>query len=748
MLFNNEWYMDKSEAQETVLAVDDGAQSICSECWVYGEEVDRIDANGNYCGVFWQETKGIFEELIVPTCVTAIDERAFYRHVALKKISVLENVTEIGKDAFKGCDGLPFVVAPKVSVGSVADPEGKLKLAMGYLLNKELYEDTVAQAYEAYIKKQKSKLLQAAQKYALTEVETMLDAAPAEKTAQPKKSAKLSAEDAVLLLERTVLTGSKEDIAAVIKAHKPFAMMARALGFACRCRDQEIVQLLLKEKADFCYASRSQITKFGLSYKPSGKEFVADFSLLMVVENVWNPYLFGAMDKYYVRKDAKTVYSTYLKTDKDVSAVPDEMKMAPEQMRIANVELLVKKKVLNLEALNLLLYYSILEEQRELAAALAEMGAVIDAPWILADGNHSGCISEMNQYLDAMNEKPERRRLEVLRSFAAQLEKAGKKMYISDVIFTGLDGRANADIAELLLQYGDDSSINKKQYMQQLVKLNAAPGVVALLLESGFVKTPKQRDELIALATEQKRTEILSVLMDYKNRTADLEHEAAKEASAIQKELTADPNSAAELKKKWTTKKKEDGSLMITAYKGEDTEVVIPEKIGKAVVTELGEDVFAVNAQRISNAEIRRKITKIVIPGTVEKIGNAAFWGCAKLEEIEIPDSVTKMGTHMFTRCFKLRKLKLSKKHRGAIADHFFSDCESLEMLTIPNGVTSLGLCAFSGCTALKEIHIGKGTKKFEFSWLDKLTGLTIYAPKGSAAEQYALQNNISFAEE
>lgn len=748
MLFNNEWYMDKSEAQEKVLTVDDGAQSIGSECWVYGEEVDRIDANGNYCGVFWQETKGIFEELIIPSSVTTLGERAFYRHVALKKLSVLENVTEIGREAFKGCDGLPFVVAPMVPVGMVADPDSKIKLAIGYLLNKELYKDAVAQEYDAYIKKQKSKLIQAAQKYALTEAAAMLDPAPTEKTVQPKKAAKLSAEDAVLLLERTVLTGSKEEIAAVIKAHKPFTMTARALGFACRCRDQEIVQLLLKEKADFSYTSRSQITKFGLAHKPSGKEFVADFALLMVVENIWNPYLFGAMDKYYVRKDAKTVYSPYLKTDKDVSTVPDEMKMVPAQTRIANMELLVKKKVLNKDELNVLLYYAVLEEQKEMSSALTEMCAVIDVPWMLADGNHGGCISEMNQYLDTMNEKPASRKLEVLGAFAAQLEKIGKKMYISDAIFTGLDGRTNAEIAQLLLTYGDDSSINKKQYMQQLVKLDAAPSVVALLLENGYVKTPKQRDELIALATEQKRTEILSVLMDYKNRTADLAQEAAKEAATIQKELTADPNSASELKKKWTTKKKEDGTLMITAYKGEDTEVIIPEKIGKAVVTELDAEVFSVRAQRINNADTRRKITKITIPETVQKIGNAAFWGCAKLEEIEIPDSVTKMGTHMFARCFKLRKLKLSKKHRGAIADHFFSDCESLEVLTIPNGVTALGLCAFSGCTALKEIHIGKGTKKFEFSWMDKLNGLTIYAPKGSAAEQYALQNNITFVEE
>ena len=157
MLFNNEWYMDKSQAQEVVLTVDDGAQAICRECWVYGEELDVIDANGNYCGVRWQETKGVFEELIVPACVVTVEERAFYRHGSLQRLSILENVTEIGKEAFKGCDGLAFVVAPKVSLSSVSDPESKMKLATGFLLNKELYTEAIAQEYEAYIKKQKSK---------------------------------------------------------------------------------------------------------------------------------------------------------------------------------------------------------------------------------------------------------------------------------------------------------------------------------------------------------------------------------------------------------------------------------------------------------------------------------------------------------------------------------------------------------------------------------------------------------------
>lgn len=748
MLFNNEWYMDKSEAQEKSLVVDAGAEAIMEECWIYGEDAERIDSNGNVCGVFWQETRGVFEELIVPDSVLRVDERAFYRHVGLRKISVLTNVTEIGKEAFKGCDGLSHVVAPLVPIGSIADPDSKMKLAMGFLLNRELYSAEVAKDYEAYIKKQKTKLLQAAQKYALSEAEAALGGLPSATMVPKEKVEKLNAEDAVLLLEKTVLTGTKDEIVSVIESYKPFELTARVLGFACRCRETEIVELLLGENATFSYESRKQITKYGLSHKPSGKEFVADFMLLMVVDNVWNKYLFGSMDKHYVRKDAKVVRSEFLKGEKDVSAVPDEMKMAPAEIRVANLKLLVKKGLLSKDNLNLLLYYTILEEQNELADVLSSMGAVIDVPWLLADAKHSDCISETNQYLDAMNEKTDERMLAVLSAFGAELEKIGKKMYLSDTIFNGLGGPIHASIARQLLKCGDDSGINKKPFMQRLVRIKGNSDVVAVVLEHGFVKTPKLRDELIELASKAKRTATVAVLMDYKNRTADPAAEARKAEAALSKELSASPDSVAEMKKKWIYKKKEDGTLIITAYKGDETEVVIPERIGKAVVTELDRQVFSVDAKRISNMAARKKIAKIVIPNTVQTIGSAAFWGCESLVEIEIPDSVTVMGTHMFTLCSALKNLKLSKNHRGEIADHFFSDCFSLETLTIPAGITGLGLCSMDGCKSLKEIHLSSGLERFWLCGLDRLKGVTIYAPKGSAAEKYAQEHQISFVEE
>ena len=736
MLRGERWLMSKEDAGEKVLTVDDGAKMIGMRCWIYSESIDQVDANGNVYDMTTEYTYGTFEELIVPGSVVTIEQRAFCNHTALRKISVLENVTKIEKNAFKGCEWLPFVVAPKVKPDSVEDPESKLKLAMGYLVNKGMYEETIAQEYEVYVKKVRSKLLLAAQKYELAEICALLGSPVSRKEPVQEKKERLSEEAAVVLLERTILTGSKAEIAEVIKQNKPFVMLARSLGFAARCRDREIVQLLLEEKADFSYKKRSQITKFGLSYKPSGTEYIADFSLLMVVENLWNPYLFGAMNKHHSPMDTKRIFSPYLNADKDISSIPEEMKMAPAQVRVANLKLLVEKKVLKPKDINRLLYYAILEEQPEMEAVLTEMGAVIDVPWLLADANHSLYSSETNQYLDAMFKKTQNSRLEVLRSFEKHLELTGQKMYVSDAIFEKLGGTVSAEIAQLLADHVD--ATNKKRLMESLVYQDASPAVVAVLLDKNFVKTPKQRDELIAYAVDLKRTDLLAILMDYKNRTADPEKEEVGKENDLQKSLTADPNSAAELKKKWSFKKKDDGTYILTAYRGEDTVVYVPDKVGKADVTELDNAVFSPSAKRISNAEVRRRITKIIIPETVVQIGNEAFRDCERLEEIAIPDSVRKMGTHMFTGCKNLKSVTLSQNQSGAIGEWFFSGCRSLQQLTLPKRITALDSCSFFGCTGLKEIRLGKGVKKFELCWLDKAEGLTIYAPKGCAAEKYA----------
>ena len=106
--------------------------------------------------------------------------------------------------------------------------------------------------------------------------------------------------------------------------------------------------------------------------------------------------------------------------------------------------------------------------------------------------------------------------------------------------------------------------------------------------------------------------------------------------------------------------------VMITEYKGSDSNVVIP-------VTTIGEYAF-------SNCT---SLTSVTIPDSVTSIDNSAFTNCISLTSVTIPDSVTSIGN-------------------GA-----FQDCYNLTSITIPDNVTSIGSDAFGYCVSLTSVTIG-----------------------------------------
>ena len=74
--------------------------------------------------------------------------------------------------------------------------------------------------------------------------------------------------------------------------------------------------------------------------------------------------------------------------------------------------------------------------------------------------------------------------------------------------------------------------------------------------------------------------------------------------------------------------------------------------------------------------------------------------------------------------------------------------CGNSEKVTVPNGVTSIGFFAFQGCTGLTSLSITGDVTSIDTFALSDLPNLTIHAPAGSYAEQYAKENNIPFVAE
>lgn len=197
--------------------------------------------------------------------------------------------------------------------------------------------------------------------------------------------------------------------------------------------------------------------------------------------------------------------------------------------------------------------------------------------------------------------------------------------------------------------------LTKADLMKIMIDADAAD-CLPLCEKSGWLKKPEVRDELIEYSGKGEKTECTAWLLAFKNRTADLGKEQARAERKAEKELNADPNSPAELKKLWKFKKQEDGTLIITSYIGERKDIVVPEKIGEDTVAAIGESAFSPHAKRLKvwTSTFRQVIKTVTLPSTVTSIGERAFFKCLGLVNVVVPDSVVSVGDKAFFGCERL----------------------------------------------------------------------------------------------
>ena len=447
-MFNNHtWSIDKEDLGKEVLTVESGATAIGPECWIIEDYIRHQDQNGNLFGVESVFLKAAFQELTVPDTVKAIHDRAFYRMPTLRKVSILSNVIEIGKEAFKGCDQLFEVVAPKVRVSDAKDPETKLKLAAGYCSHEELYVADIADDYLKYLKTNRKKL--------------------------------------------------------------------------------------------------------------------------------WQEPVF--------------------------------------------LHMLLEKKLIPL--------------------------------------------AELDGFLENAAET------------------------------------ASVEVRSMLLEYK-----------------NAAP------------------------------QEVLAAVADKKEKAAE-------------RALMREKPTATELKTLWSVKKVDAGTVELTAYHGTETEVEIPDVIGKQTVVRLS-GTFKGN-ETLKSVVIPKTVTEIIscafdgcssltkieLPDKLKLIGTSVFKGCSRLSVLILPKNVSKISAGFAANCVALKELRLSDKIRE-IPYNLLDGCVSLEELYLPEKCKIINNFAFNGLKALKRIHIPGATDKIGYDAVADCPNLTICAPAGSYAEQYAKEHNIPFVAE
>ncbi|MDE7406410.1 MAG: leucine-rich repeat protein [Clostridiales bacterium] len=115
------------------------------------------------------------------------------------------------------------------------------------------------------------------------------------------------------------------------------------------------------------------------------------------------------------------------------------------------------------------------------------------------------------------------------------------------------------------------------------------------------------------------------------------------------------------------------------------------------------------------------KVTKLVIPAGVTKVGNYAFYNSEYLQEVEFTGTsatqLSTVGTYMFKQCPKLTTVIIPNKIT-TLSSYMFQDCTSLTTVLyekptagqtvtgvkIPSTVTTIDSSAFNGCKALTKV--------------------------------------------
>ena len=246
------------------------------------------------------------------------------------------------------------------------------------------------------------------------------------------------------------------------------------------------------------------------------------------------------------------------------------------------------------------------------------------------------------------------------------------------------------------------------------------PELLRFMAAEGML-TGKDYPLLLAEAEAQQNTAAKAAILEYQNRAGGPPDPFEEmEEEYIEKNGTLP---VSELKKIWSWRREADGSTTITSYKGEESEVTIPDVIGKSPVTAIEGTFGLYTAASEKYMAIRRALRRVTLPKGLKRIGAYSFSGCGQLQSIQIPEGVTEIGERAFQGCKSLRRLVLPAPVRE-IGSHAFAGCAGLTAFTVPEGVAVLPDYAFNECRKLSDITLPASLREIGMGAFDKCTVL------------------------
>lgn len=239
------------------------------------------------------------------------------------------------------------------------------------------------------------------------------------------------------------------------------------------------------------------------------------------------------------------------------------------------------------------------------------------------------------------------------------------------------------------------------------------------------------------------------------------------------------------VREEYEIEEKEDGTVKLVSYAGEEETVILPSVIDGKLVTELLREegryfeitdtvlelTFPEHLEEIPYYSFNSnllpefpggRVQKAVVGAKVVSIDDGAFSGAA-LEEIELPDSLLRIGEYAFSDT-KLEIIELPENLEelggGAFSlsllkeisipenvqiwgTGIFAACENLETVNLPDNLQQIPEEMFRSCSALKTIQLPRELKEIQDSAFAECVNLEyLEIPDGTESiGEYAFEN-------
>lgn len=304
------------------------------------------------------------------------------------------------------------------------------------------------------------------------------------------------------------------------------------------------------------------------------------------------------------------------------------------------------------------------------------------------------------------------------------------------------------------------SAIQKERYAVSVIIRSGNVKMMKNLLSLQKSITSKKVDQYIKEAEKEEDGTVMSTfLSEYKTKHFSIK-KISKEKEQGEMESSTKQKSIAEWREIFRFSAK-NGEVTISGYKGSEKAVKIPAQIGKNTVVAIGAEAFVKDkAWKVEDLQLpntireigkqaffKGNITNIILPDTLATLCVDVFGYCSKLESISLPTALKAVPVRAFKGCANLKKVDFNNGLE-TICGAAFCECNSLEEVSLPESVMQIDPWAFAFCGNLKSITIQNPNTVIMDTAFSNSPNLTIHAPTGSCADQYAKEHNIPFVAE